>query len=659
VSTFVNDTFTDTAATALASHTGETGATWTKRTAYSTGAAVISSANRLRQANSNGNVTEYYASGSPASPDYDVQIDILVQSNKAGLAGVMCRVDTSVDTCYIAWYDGGVIGTNVWRLYKYVAGTSTLLGAASAVLTVGNTYTLKLSVVGTSLTVLVNGSAVITTTDGAITAAGKAGIVLFDAAAGDSVGYHIDNFSASDAVAGPALAAGTLTATAIRYTGGVFAVATNTGGTSPYSNQLQRSAAGAGTWSNVGSPVVGATATLTDTTASQNTSYDYRVVVTDSAGTPATANTNTLSSQLTKTLIVANDSNLRYYGRWNPGSTAITINNGSELEAAYTGNTCNLLFDVSGITAYPVVTTWIDNAGPTRSTLDSTARVTVTPAYNTAPSGSPSFAAPVRSSRHRLRVMANCDAGNGGANNWTSLQGAFKLVGIEVDGGAVSLALPASPDQIEFLGDSITAGVRVLFATGASDTPAVNSPEINWTEYVAQLLGLKAVVNGHGQQGITTTGADGAPVANTAFPLVYSGVSWNPSTKPAVVVIYQGTNDGSITQAAYQTFLGTIRTAYPSAYIFAVVPHNKTGLTTNISAAVTAMADSRIFYLNYSSGVISTTVDQCDSIGHLNPGGCVTLAAKLASDIRTQLNTSGVKVQPTGGSGGALVVSGF
>ena len=42
LSGFVVDTFTDTAGDSLASHTGETGAAWTKHTSYGTGSAAIS-----------------------------------------------------------------------------------------------------------------------------------------------------------------------------------------------------------------------------------------------------------------------------------------------------------------------------------------------------------------------------------------------------------------------------------------------------------------------------------------------------------------------------------------------------------------------------------------------------------------------------------------
>jgi hypothetical protein len=72
-------------------------------------------------------------------------------------------------------------------------------------------------------------------------------------------------------------------------------IATNAGGEPPYTNQLQRSPRGAGTWADVGSPVAGATATLTDATVASTTDYDFRIHVTDSAGTPGSAYSDILA----------------------------------------------------------------------------------------------------------------------------------------------------------------------------------------------------------------------------------------------------------------------------------------------------------------------------------------------------------------------------
>lgn len=75
----------------------------------------------------------------------------------------------------------------------------------------------------------------------------------------------------------------------------VMSLATNTSGTPPYSNQLQRSPTGAGTWSNIGSPVVGSIAMFMDVSVVPGTTYDYRIVVTDDAAASVNSNTITIA----------------------------------------------------------------------------------------------------------------------------------------------------------------------------------------------------------------------------------------------------------------------------------------------------------------------------------------------------------------------------
>jgi hypothetical protein len=70
----VNDSFTDAAATLLQNHTStQDGTTWTKHPAYTSFAQVITASGRLR--NSQTSTSLYYASGVPATADYDVQAD--------------------------------------------------------------------------------------------------------------------------------------------------------------------------------------------------------------------------------------------------------------------------------------------------------------------------------------------------------------------------------------------------------------------------------------------------------------------------------------------------------------------------------------------------------------------------------------------------------
>lgn len=193
MATFLNDTMTDSSGTLLPAHTGETGATWTKHTSYSSGVGQISTANRVR-CNSTNQVV-FHASGSPANADYEVQADLFMNgTSEDHEPAVAARIDTGANTFYALRYRKT---GNVWELLKRVAGTTTVLGSWSETLVASDTRTFKLRCSGTSIKGYVAGVERISVTDSAISAAGKAGIAFLAASANTSAG-HLDNVSATD-----------------------------------------------------------------------------------------------------------------------------------------------------------------------------------------------------------------------------------------------------------------------------------------------------------------------------------------------------------------------------------------------------------------------------------------------------------------------------
>jgi lysophospholipase L1-like esterase len=557
-----------------------------------------------------------------AAPDY-VQCYLDLASDGYGGVALFHDATGGGGTGYFFYRFNGS-----WALYTD-AGT-TLLGSSSAGFASSTSYLMELTrtVSGSTatLTCYLNGTQIIQATDGTYLGSLYGGICGYETTTTYST-FETGTIGAS----GPA--AGTLTSGIVTASSVALSIATDTAGTPPYSNQLQRSPHGANTWSNIGSPVTGATAPFTDTTVAANTEYDYQVLVTDSASLSATSNTVTI----TTLGFNANNASLVYYGRWAVESTSQmwTVTNGSICEFVMTGaSAITLYFDATNCVEYPGIAYNVDDTGWNRATLTSGGSVAITLP------GSPYNA--VSYTTHRVRFAANINSEYPGSyNDWSSQRDALRFLGIAAPSGSL-LSLPMSPNQIEFLGDSITAGLRMLY-TG-TDGVAAAAPEIGWGFYTASLLGLEPILNGHGGQGITAAGTDGTPAANSAFPYVFSGAAWSPSIKPAIVVMAQGTNDGGATQAEYQTFFSTIRSAYPSAYVFAIAtPTN--GNATAMSAAVTAQGDARMFYLNYTALSIATSDGT-----HPTIGGANTLGAQLASDIQTQLNSLGVKLQPAGGS---------
>lgn len=276
---FVNDTMTGTAGTVLSAHTGETGASWTLHSSYGTGQAVLTDANRVRS--NNLNQALYYASGTPASADYDVEVDMRIFSLIAATQDGPCgRINTSLNTMYYFRYRPD---PTVWEIGKLVGGTSTILGSYTHVPTVGNTYHVKLEMRGTTLKGYIDGVLQITATDSAITAAGRAGIRWLEASASNTTGIHFDNFSATDPAVVPANTVAPVIS-GIRVVGQTLTSTTGTWTNTPTSYAYQ--------WTRDGVAIAGATAsTYIPVIGDVGTTLHSTVVATnaDGSGTAATS----------------------------------------------------------------------------------------------------------------------------------------------------------------------------------------------------------------------------------------------------------------------------------------------------------------------------------------------------------------------------------
>lgn len=203
---FANDLFTDTSGIDIASHTPTSGGTWTRNTSVTTDLLVISSANRVRHDVLNTQITQYYHSASPATAEYDVEMDIIVvgaiPTQQAGL-GVVGRIDTAADTGYrgLHFIDGS--GGDAWYLQYTLAGSLTTLGSFAQVLTLNQAYHLLLQIRDAAKKLFVDGVERISSADNTITAAGKSGLYGYSSGiVTDSLGPHGDNWVASDPAAG-------------------------------------------------------------------------------------------------------------------------------------------------------------------------------------------------------------------------------------------------------------------------------------------------------------------------------------------------------------------------------------------------------------------------------------------------------------------------
>jgi hypothetical protein len=269
---FVQDTFTDTNGTNLNSHTGETGATWTDGSR--TGDLTING-NRVHYGS--GTVPWLYASGTPATAEYDVEADFVAVGIPAtpGNPGIMGRMATAAETAYLIRYIESGTG---WQFLKAVAGGYTVLGTYNTTLT-----SVKLEIRDAAKKVYLAGVERISSVDNAITAAGKAGITI---AAGTSTnGNHVDNFVATDAASGSSvvaeaalsIAGATIAASATRTTptftataAGAIAGATISASASHTAPTFTAAVAAAIAGATISASALGTTPTFTGSAALQN-----------------------------------------------------------------------------------------------------------------------------------------------------------------------------------------------------------------------------------------------------------------------------------------------------------------------------------------------------------------------------------------------------
>lgn len=188
---FLNDTFTGADGTALASHTGESGATWTARSLSN---IVLTNANRAR--GNVGNTLCHFCSGRPASADYYVEAVLYVATVITGIrAGVAGRFLNGDFGGYVAWYEN-FGGAARWEIRTT---GFTLLGSFAQTLTAGQSYTLRLDMVGTTIRLLVDGVERINVTDSTYARRGQAALFGYGSPT-NSTGIHWESVTATSVV---------------------------------------------------------------------------------------------------------------------------------------------------------------------------------------------------------------------------------------------------------------------------------------------------------------------------------------------------------------------------------------------------------------------------------------------------------------------------
>lgn len=301
------------------------------------------------------------------------------------------------------------------------------------------------------------------------------------------------------------------------------------------------------------------------------------------------------------------DPNIQYVGRWDVSSTTVHTSfwPGAYLETKFTGRTVSIRL----ARAANIFTTIDSGTDVLHAGANGTINLTPTP---------------LASGTHLLRVAAETES------DFIAFQGLL------IDTGATTVNPNLSPKLIEFIGDSITAGL--------TDSKRALS---DYAWLIGEQLGVRHTQIA--QSGICLVDnvpcPDGGSIGmsrqffklqTVAFP---NSPNWDFSRYQATaVVINLGTNDSGRTSAAtfqstYETFLRNIRRVFPAARIFALRTFIG-AFAAQTQAAVQAVGDGNIQFVD-TTGWISRS-DTNDGI-HPTDAGQAKIAALLRPIIAAHL----------------------
>ena len=315
------------------------------------------------------------------------------------------------------------------------------------------------------------------------------------------------------------------------------------------------------------------------------------------------------------TFVPPNNPNIQYMGHWDRQPLVSTTNNsGASILFGFTGQHLSGQFVASALTAPHQCEIYvsIDGSTPVRIIRDGTTQVDFTPIALTPGS-------------HTVElVVKDVDEHN---NRWNPpLLSSIGFQGFLIDDGASALpgvskwlGWSSGAPKMEFYGDSITQGVRALAMTAE---PSGNDGTRDYAYLIGKAFDANFNQVGFGSQGITRGGGGSVPMAGLSFGFNFGGSPADPTFIPDVVVINQGTNDSAATSATfvplYTTFLQTVRAKYPSAWILAMRPF-RGDHAADISNVVTALADSRIVYIDTTGWLLGNNVDYTETGAGLHP----------------------------------------
>jgi hypothetical protein len=337
-----------------------------------------------------------------------------------------------------------------------------------------------------------------------------------------------------------------------------------------------------------------------------------------------------------------------FSGRWDlrTANRAVTVNSGSYVQARFSSTILSASFDISlnqphcectiqG--SYPTIAWRIDEGEWQEAEIAPTVKLGEGLSHG----------------QHTVMLMVR--GLDEHQNRWTPpLVASIAFTGFGlVESGKLEESLPQWRQpalSLEFLGDSITEGVvvnegRAGVVEGIPFTwPWLADARLSYAGQTALMLGAEWRQVGFGATGLVRTGSGGVPGALDSFNFFYADCP-RDDWRPDVVVVNQGTNEGSMETHEYQTlyarYLALIRKAYPNAKIVALRPFcgaQESSIKAVVSACNTA-GDSNVYYID-TTGWYSGSL-------HPNAPDSAALAEKLVKALKTEVLNTDAKRQDT------------
>ncbi len=335
--------------------------------------------------------------------------------------------------------------------------------------------------------------------------------------------------------------------------------------------------------------------------------------------------------------VAASDPRIQYWGRWDMRQAdsigAITVNTGSTILARFQGKGATLHLSVNQ-DPQQVPSLWLR--------VDEQEWRVVTPAEDLDVSRQS-----LPEGEHVMRLVVK------GFREWERrwdppLESSIVFRGLSLPQDGKLLDPPARPARlIEYVGDSITEGVLVLYdpaqGPAARDRwPQYSDGRRTWAYQSALMVGAEPRIAGFGRLGLTIQANGGVPPGMYSYPLVYAGVPIDRSRQPDAIVVNMGTNDarasGEVFGPLYKAYIETIRKQYPESTIFCLRPFGGAhgDVIRKIASAAREGGDAKVIFVD-TTGWIDRDVHTTDKV-HLNLDGNRVVAEKLAPILKKELN---------------------